>query len=115
LRKGEAGYRDWPVEPVPAKRREQALTCIPPSPVGDELPYLTILNGCLPHDIRILSWSPVHENFDARFSCIWRRYRYYFPKGSLDIEKMQEAAALFIGGHDFMNFCKIGILLISTN
>lgn len=85
-----------------------------------EYPYLNILNKLLPPTIRILAWSPLHpaSEFDARYSCSYRHYKYFFslnatPSGPdtdgrvLDIEKMQEAASYLIGEHDFRNFCKI--------
>lgn len=91
----------------------------PFDPVGDELPYVQILNRVLPPDIRILAWcSEPPPNFSARFSCRERRYKYFFtqpafsptpgsPEAWLDIEKMKEAAQYYVGLHDFRNFCKI--------
>ena len=72
-----------------------------------ELPYVRMLQAQLPEDIHVISWSPVPLDFSARFSCLYRSYKYYFPKGSLDIEKMQEAALKFEGEHNFRNFCKL--------
>lgn len=57
-----------------------------------ELPYIKMLNRVLPPDIRILDWAPVAEGFSARFDCQSRTYRYYFPRGSLDVALMAEAA-----------------------
>lgn len=73
-----------------------------------EIPYVSILNAVLPTDIRITAvcLRPPSE-FDARFSCISRHYKYLFLKDGLDTEKMQAAAALYEGTHDFRNFCKI--------
>lgn len=73
-----------------------------------ELAYITILNSLLPQDIRIteVCLRPPPE-FDARFSCSYRHYRYMFKKTNLDIEAMQQAAQLYEGRHDFRNFCKI--------
>ena len=63
-----------------------------------ELPYISILNRQLPHDIRILGWSDVDLNvFDARFSCTSRKYKYYFPKGNLNVEAMDQASKLLLG------------------
>ena len=104
--------------------------------IYDELPYCQALNRLLPPDIRILAWCPtLPPNFSARFSCKERRYRYFFTQpaftptpgtiglqertkgptpvtgrrreGWLDIDAMREAAAKFIGLHDFRNFCKV--------
>ncbi|MEQ2207434.1 hypothetical protein XENOCAPTIV_012310, partial [Xenoophorus captivus] len=43
-------------------------------------------------DIRILDWAPVEQGFSARFDCQSRTYRYYFPRGFLDVELMADAA-----------------------
>jgi tRNA pseudouridine38/39 synthase len=99
-------------------------------PVGQEIPYPSLLNRLLPPDIRILAWCPAPPlDFSARFSCRERRYRYFFTQpafvptphhlehpsssspevtdGWLDIAAMREAAKMFEGLHDFRNFCKI--------
>eukprot|EP00002_Diphylleia_rotans_P017376 TRINITY_DN3372_c0_g1_i3.p2 TRINITY_DN3372_c0_g1~~TRINITY_DN3372_c0_g1_i3.p2 ORF type:complete len:253 (-),score=50.59 TRINITY_DN3372_c0_g1_i3:889-1647(-) len=55
-----------------------------------ELDYVSILNRVLPDDIRVLGWAPVPANFDARFSCLYRLYRYYFSKGKLDVSIVHE-------------------------
>lgn len=59
---------------------------------SDELPYIKMLNRVLPQDIRILQWTPVDTGFSARFDCKSRTYRYYFPRGDLDVDLMAEAA-----------------------
>lgn len=51
-----------------------------------EIDYCKILNRVLPNNIQCLAWSPVDKNFSARFDCISRTYRYYFPKGNLNID-----------------------------
>jgi tRNA pseudouridine38/39 synthase len=101
-------------------------------PVKDELPYISILNSILPSDIRVLAWCPKPpDDFDARFSCGERRYKYFFTnpaflptpgptglrgvsqqqinlrEGWLDIDAMKEAAKKLIGLHDFRNFCRV--------
>lgn len=100
--------------------------------IKDELPYIAILNSILPSDIRVLAWCPhPPPDFDARFSCRERRYKYFFTnpafaptpgaiglqdsqgrkamqrEGWLDIETMREAAQLLVGSHDFRNLSKI--------
>lgn len=47
------------------------------------------------------------ERFSARFDALSRSYRYFFARGGLDLSAMAEAAAIFIGRHDFRNFCRI--------
>ncbi|TSL82594.1 tRNA pseudouridine(38/39) synthase [Bagarius yarrelli] len=74
-----------------------------------ELPYVKMLNRVLPPDIRALSWSPVPNGFSARFDCQSRTYRYYFPRGDLDVELMAEAAKRYEGTHDFRNLCKMDV------
>ena len=100
--------------------------------VKDELPYVTLLNSILPPSLRVLAWCPhPPADFDARFSCRERRYKYFFtnpafcPKpgsrgmayadgrssklreGWLDIDRMKIAAKKLEGLHDFRNLCKI--------
>lgn len=74
-------------------------------------------------DVTVLRTSVAPEGFDARFSAVWRRYRYrladdatgYDPlqrvntttyRGRLDVEAMNAAAASLIGLHDFAAYCK---------
>ncbi|KAJ3066599.1 tRNA pseudouridine synthase 3 [Podochytrium sp. JEL0797] len=73
----------------------------------DEIPFISRLNHILPPDIRILAWSPVHPEFNSRFDCTYRRYRYFFPSEGLDLAKMQQAAKTFIGARDYRFFCKV--------
>jgi tRNA pseudouridine38/39 synthase len=74
-----------------------------------EYPYAKMLNGVLPDDIRILGWSPVSDDFSARFSATTRTYRYFFVKRQLQLDKMREALALMVGKHDFRNLCKMDV------
>ena len=69
--------------------------------------YVKTLNSLLPNDIFILSSCFVDDSFDPRFSCLYREYKYYFIKKNMKIEKMQEAANLLCGIHNFKNFCKV--------
>jgi tRNA pseudouridine38/39 synthase len=113
--------------------------------IRDELPYVQILNNVLPDDIRILAWCPrPPPDFDARFSCRERQYRYFFTQpafspipgelsfsrsaahyrgiakkelrdGWLDIDAMREACKYFEGTHDFRNFCRVDTSKQITN
>jgi len=74
-----------------------------------ELPYVQILNRLLPPDIRVVAYTPVPEDFDARFSCKTRVYKYYFPAADLDIVLMHQAAQKLTGEKDFRNFCKVDV------
>ncbi|MFH2073184.1 MAG: tRNA pseudouridine(38-40) synthase TruA [Actinomycetota bacterium] len=62
------------------------------------------------------------DGFDARFSAVWRRYRYRIDAGRvpdpllartawhvphpLDLAAMNRAAAAFVGEHDFASLCR---------
>jgi Pseudouridylate synthase len=52
----------------------------------NELPYLKMLNNNLPRDIKVVAWSPVPEKYSARFDCLFRNYKYWFPQAGLDID-----------------------------
>lgn len=74
----------------------------------DAVELAKVLNKTLPEDIRVLAAMPVNSSFDARRECVNRQYEYYFPKSAtVDVQRMHEAAQLFVGEHDFRNFCKI--------
>lgn len=79
------------------------------------------LNHFLPDDIAVLSCREVPDDFHARYSCagkeyvyhIWNRQtpdpflrnrvlHYWYP---LDLERLNQAAACFLGAHDFTSFC----------
>jgi tRNA pseudouridine38/39 synthase len=61
--------------------------------VESEIDYCHLLNQVLPKEIRAVAWQPLFtQTFSARFDCYARTYKYFFPRGELDIEKMQEAA-----------------------
>jgi tRNA pseudouridine38-40 synthase len=81
------------------------------------------LNGVLDADVRIHAVSPAPDGFDARFSAVWRRYCYRVADDAavvdpltrghvltwprpLDLDRMNEAAALLVGEHDFASFCR---------
>ena len=104
----------------------------------DELPYIQLLNRVLPPDIRIYAWCPnPPPNFNARFSCKERRYKYFFTNpcfapvpgssglynaesntmrgGWLDIDAMKQGCKELVGLHDFRNFCKIDASKQLTN
>ncbi|XP_067014520.2 tRNA pseudouridine(38/39) synthase [Anabrus simplex] len=80
-----------------------------------EMPYAKILNRLLPEDMRVLSWRPVPSDFSARFDCTSRTYKYFFPRGNLDIALMNEAVQYVVGTHDFRNLCKLDVKNGVTN
>ncbi|GJF29318.1 tRNA pseudouridine synthase A [Kitasatospora sp. NE20-6] len=88
---------------------------------GEKL--LRRLAGRLPADVRIHRVSEAPHGFDARFAAVWRRYAYRVadqPGGvdpllrghvlwhdrPLDVDRMNEAARLLLGEHDFAAYCK---------
>lgn len=79
-----------------------------------EMDYCLMLNRVLPDSIRAMGWNEVTPEFSSRFSCAYRKYRYFFIKRNLDIEKMSEATNRLIGDHDFRNICKIDIAKVSN-
>eukprot|EP00755_Sulcionema_specki_P008602 Sspe_Gene.41406::Locus_20013_Transcript_1_1_Confidence_1.000_Length_1499::g.41406::m.41406/K01855/PUS3, DEG1; tRNA pseudouridine38/39 synthase len=94
------------------KGKEEEEVCLP---VGEgEMDFPRVLNRLLPDDIRVTAWAPVPRNFSARFSCSGRVYKYFFVKGSLDIDIMRDAAARLVGEHDFRNFAKMDVVNVSN-
>ncbi len=79
------------------------------------------LNSFLPSDISILSIVPVKSDANARFDAISRAYIYkinlvkdpflrglsYYFRNKLDVDAMNQAAALLIGEKDFESFSKV--------
>lgn len=71
-------------------------------------PIINQINDLLPQDIRILGQSKVPPNFKARFA-YKRHYRYVLcpdMEDQWDLGKMQEAAQLMEGTHNYSNFSK---------
>ncbi|XP_063986627.1 tRNA pseudouridine(38/39) synthase [Diachasmimorpha longicaudata] len=74
-----------------------------------ELSYCKMLNRILPRDIRCVTWAPIGDDYSARFDCKRRSYKYFFPRGNLDIDAMNKAASYLVGHHDFRNICKMDV------
>lgn len=73
-----------------------------------EIDYIKALNQSLPEDIRVHSVClRLPAEFDARFSCTSRHYKYVFDGKNLGTNAMNIAAKYFLGENDFRNFCKI--------
>jgi len=81
------------------------------------------LAGLLPPDVRVGSFAAVPADFDARFSALWRQYRYRVCdaaegapplrhrdtlswRGPLDPGLLNEASAALLGEHDFAAYCR---------
>ena len=75
-----------------------------------EIDFCTVLNRNLPDDIRVTGWAPAPRlDFSARFDCDGRSYKYVFPRGQVDIVRMEQAGQLLLGEHDYRNFCKMDV------
>lgn len=85
-----------------------------------EFEWKKALNGLLPDDIYIKDVKIDRENFHPRFDVKRKTYLYKINVGeynpfeinyvyqlnkNLDVDKMIDASKLFIGEHDFRNFC----------
>ena len=82
---------------------------------------LSGLRQYLPEDIGVVSCKNVSERFHARLNaktktycyrlwnsdapCVFQRKYVYMEKASLDLDKMRQAAEMFLGTHDFSAFC----------
>jgi tRNA pseudouridine38-40 synthase len=76
------------------------------------------INDTLPSDITVLRAEKVRHKFHARHDAVARSYIYqlsrrrtafakpfvWWVKEDLDLARMQDAAALFVGQHDFRSF-----------
>jgi len=51
------------------------------------------------------SFAIVDDSFIPRFANA-RTYRYIFPKKKMDVTRAKDCAALFVGEHDFVKFCR---------
>ena len=79
------------------------------------------LNARLPDDVAALSAEVVPDDFHARYSARWRRYRYRYldrparpaiergrcwhVNARLDVDAMSRAARALAGRHDWTSFC----------
>ncbi len=88
----------------------------------DEARLLRSLNSQLAPEVAVTAVRRAPDGFDARLSALSRRYRYqvlttdvpdpflhrycWHAGHALAFDAMQEAAALFVGAHDFASFCR---------
>lgn len=87
--------------------------------------WATILNSRLPEDVTIRASGPVSAPWHARFSALWRRYRYtiytgdrpnlflkqtswHYYRANLDPAKMQAALEPLLGKHHLAAFHRAG-------
>lgn len=92
------------------------------SPIEDEKLTLLRSNGILGNDVNISRFIKVPDDAHARFDAVSRSYIYQIIRkpnpflseyawlifNELNLEKMNEAAALLIGKKEFDCFCKAG-------
>ena len=93
---------------------------------GHEIPcerLVGALNHFLPEDMAVLSCCEAAPDFHARYSCTGKEYVYQIWNSQirnpflnhralhywyeLDVERLNEAAACFLGAHDFTSFCTL--------
>ena len=75
-----------------------------------EIDYSKIINANLPPDIQIVAWAACPSlDFSARFNCVNRTYKYFFPRGDLNLDLINEGGSYLLGEHDFRNFCKMDV------
>lgn len=125
---GQVCHLDLPDDlalPVRESRRPPGADADPSTERGSELAQLLAhrLRRVLPDDIAVAAVAPAPDTFDARFSALWRRYRYLLwddaavrepvlrrrvgvVRGVLDVERMNTAADALLGLHDFAAFCR---------
>ena len=94
----------------------------------DKIPF--VLNTMLPPDIRVYKCENAPQTFNARFQTVTKAYEYkiinrdfadpllrnfawHYPI-RLDIAKMQRAAEIIRGRHDFAAFCAAGSSVKTT-
>lgn len=95
-----------------------------------DIPWQRALNAILPKDVRVLMAEAVDDEFHSRYSalgktyeytlwhtrefCLPQRRRFVWDCGTVSFERMEEAAALFLGKHDFAAFQNVGTPVKST-
>lgn len=125
-----------PVETMGASRTDAGVHALGNVAVFDtdsQIPaekFSYALNQRLPDDIRIQASQEVDPDFHPRYRESEKTYRYqilnrrfplpterlysYFYHYPLDVEKMQEAASILVGRHDFASFCGAGAQVKTT-
>ena len=70
----------------------------------DNATMLKALNGAS-RTVHFRGACDVPDDFNVRYADT-RVYRYVIPKANMDMNKVRECAAMFLGHHDFARFCK---------
>jgi tRNA pseudouridine38-40 synthase len=95
-----------------------------------DFPWQRSLNAILPRDVRVLDAGPAADDFHARYGassktyeyCLWherafclpQRRRFVWNCGPVDFARMEEAARVLTGEHDFAAFQNVGTDVGST-
>lgn len=83
------------------------------------------INTVLPNDIRLLDAQIINEEYNARFDASAREYSYFitsdrsvfknrfyaYDRNELDLDKLNKAASMMVGEHDFTTFSKVNLEL----
>lgn len=100
-------------------RGQVAHVDLPIGGLGPEL--VRRLGRVLPSDLVVTAASEVPDDFDARFSALWRRYTYRLADGPadplhrgmvasvrtpIDVAALDAVGATLVGLHDFAAFCR---------
>lgn len=91
------------------------------------IPWRKALNSLLPKDVRVLDSAIVDDEFHCRYSAksktyeyiLWTTPEFYFPQrrrfvwpcGPVDVPKMEQAAQVLLGKHDFASFQNVGTMV----
>jgi len=94
------------------------------------LPWRRSLNALLPRDVRVLEGGATADTFHARYSaggktyeyalwherdfCLPQRRRFVWGCGPVDVGRMEDAARILTGEHDFAAFRNVGTDVEST-
>ena len=68
---------------------------------------IAALNCQLPPDCWCTGYCIAQPGFHPRYDAKFRTYRYFFREQDLDVHRMETAAALFQGVHDFSGFARV--------
>ena len=68
---------------------------------------VSALNYQLPPDCWCTGYAVVEPGFHPRYDAKYRTYRYFFREQDLDAPRMETAAMLFQGNHDFSGFARV--------
>ncbi|WP_319583112.1 tRNA pseudouridine(38-40) synthase TruA [uncultured Pseudodesulfovibrio sp.] len=93
-------------------------------------PWRRSLNAILPRDVRVIDAGRAGDDFHARYGaesktyeyCLWHEREFCLPQrrrfvwncGKVDFARMEQAAAVLMGEHDFAAFQNVGTDVGST-